>query len=1161
MRPCGVAAIATLVGVLAFSGVARTVRFPGCDWASATVSRSSDAILVRGEDGRQLLRIVSAKPETLGKIAVTLRPDSVEIDGREALAAGGGPFCLYGPAVDPKPLAGRCVIIRTWVEGCSGTQVRCYLEGRRRDVLGKDRHYFTSHVLRMQDAKKPFDYAGILPPSLNELHFRWDVQAQVNGPIRLYSAEIGLSGEVVPHVELPPKGPAELLFSASYEGSPDATTAKGAGKCEQDSGLTYVPGVKGRAVLVRSGTQSILRYPFANNVRSERGTVAMWVKRQWNGKTNGWRYLFAFPSPKGERLGSGQLALWFYDGKLRGDASDDDDTNSMFNIPYDESWHFVALGWHERGLWLWVDGKRVGRRAFANSPVDLALRTPEVLSFCRKPFKSFFVGNCSGGQQADCAIDELRIWSEPLEDAALESIWKAERPYVREQTSPNWAELFGAASANPYEAPAETAAAPGVPVLETVEEIRLDAATVERLVREKRFAANGQLRYGTLGGVPYLEAGMDENDRFALRFTVDPSYPLYCFEIDYPDDAKRTSDIIVQKCKGSVWDGANGADYALQVGYATGDEYSNTGRMKTHRCLYWTQVADVSLQTMTARAGAPAAIAAVRVKRVKDGKLPVAAIREPKPCNGWGRSFCLYYEDPAIEYDFARRWDSPTGFREIIDRTAALMKFTGQNLFAYPGAWYQGLIGGSDGYNPRCHPDDFLTAWYERFDREGLSLVPTINIHDMTVKDGVLNRTALEDGSLHASPLAVHADGLTGDGGTHDSLSGFSFLHPDVQSLLEQTVDALLEQGAPHPSFKGLCLHLTRYNMLWFGDWLSGYNDYVVDAFCREREVHLPESIDRRNPLRGKAYYTWLKAEHWEPWLDWRCDKVTEFWARIARKMAARRPDLKLWFNSFAPPDISNPEFARADYLAYANRGAGLDGRKITAAIPNAILCQTQVPADYRWRYDRDYLKPEFKAVQRDFDTKAGFWSLLDRAGYPWVNQHDRYWEDAVGRRARSDRRRAYGVDWLDECPWRVTTINPSGRHALRHFVGPFRHHDILGLSKGGFLIGTYGMEDVLVPFVQAFRALPPVRMRETGRLGDVVVRQVDFDGHSYFYVVNTAGEPVTLEVSLPSGTTDLVSGLSLSRGKTTVRLDAYELRSFQSGVRGAVLALVGEVP
>ena len=87
----------------------------------------------------------------------------------------------------------------------------------------------------------------------------------------------------------------------------------------------------------------------------------------------------------------------------------------------------------------------------------------------------------------------------------------------------------------------------------------------------------------------------------------------------------------------------------------------------------------------------------------------------------------------------------------------------------------------------------------------------------------------------------------------------------------------------------------------------------------------------------------------------------------------------------------------------------------------------------------------------------------------------------------------------------------------------PFRYHDVLGLSKGGFLIGTYGTEDVLVPFIQAFRALPAVVFDDVPSAGDplVKVRRKVFDGKTYLYAINTSDKPSRVTLDVPPGTED----------------------------------------
>ena len=684
--------------------------------------------------------------------------------------------------------------------------------------------------------------------------------------------------------------------------------------------------------------------------------------------------------------------------------------------------------------------------------------------------------------------------------------------------------------------------APGVlGDLELVEDLPLG-----RRPGPTRFRAVGDVKTKSLGGVPYLEAGTNACDRFAVRFDLGEKAgreaPLYVFEIDYPDDAKRTADLVIQRVSG-------GGAYAMQVGYAAGDEYPNTGKILTHRVLYWTRGRDVALLAMTARAGAPAAIAAVRVYRVKGNALPAADVREPPPAPGAAvgrRLAALYYEDPSIGSDFA----TPSGGRrradleDDIDRTAALMKFTGENLFSYPGAWYQGLI--DEEYNPRHHAIDFLDAWYEKFDREGLFVIPTVNPNVMPTPGLTVTRAMMEDGSLHPTPFAIHDTGKPNWGHWHDTPPNFNIHHPDVQREVARFVDALAEQGAAHPSFKGVCLHVTRHGFLSFGDAQSGYNDYTVAAFAKAKGLTLPAGL-KAKPLRGADYAAWLRANAWEDWIQWRCDVVTAFYAKLAKSLAARRPDLALWVNYMIPADGKHPDFQKPDFMTQAWRGAGLDAAGLTRAAPNILVGQTMFPADYRWKGLFRFASPEAREHQRVIDEMPGFYANLKGASFPVVHQHDRYWESAVG-----SSKSTLSGDWLNECGWRVSTINPSGRNALRHFVEPLRFVDVLGVSKGGFLVGTYGMEDALVPFLQAFRALPAVVMRDVAAAGDVRVRQADFAGESYFYVVNAGLKPARVTLEFPAKTRNLVTGETFKgklfglRGETrTLDLAPYELRSF----------------
>ena len=157
---------------------------------------------------------------------------------------------------------------------------------------------------------------------------------------------------------------------------------------------------------------------------------------------------------------------------------------------------------------------------------------------------------------------------------------------------------------------------------------------------------------------------------------------------------------------------------------------------------------------------------------------------------------------------------------------------------------------------------------------------------------------------------------------------------------------------------------------------------------------------------------------------------------------------------------------------------------------------------------------------------------------------HDRYWEDSIGRRGwESFRGREHG--------WRVSTLNPTGPYALESYLIPLAHADIMTFTKGGFLIGTHGMEGPLATFSRAFRSLPakPFATLE-GVPAPLVVRTLEHDNTRYLYVVNPSQEAADL--TLPLGdkektVRDLGTGTSVLPGKNlTVRMTPMSFKAYR---------------
>ena len=1007
----------------------------------------------------------------------------------------------------------------------------------------------------------------------------------------------------------------ELIFYAPCDGTADAAWARGDAKPVTATHLVFVKGVKGQAVHMTAETKSRLEYRLEKNVDPLRGTIAFWYKPGWDlGTDKRWRHLFGLTTPwDSSRVGSGAIFLWYFGPVLRGETSDKGDSYITARPPVDtNSWQHIAFTWDEEGSELYINGKsRTSKRDNFN-PLKEALQEGGAaakgkgLKYDRvKKFSSFHVGCARDGKQADGLIDELKIYSAPLAEqqvldmvseyrpvtvsvpltyflnnresafvASVSNLSDTVRSVAWQFTGPNGAVIQK--SANPLDVTASKPLALALALPRTVvgcysldvsgegflpvrkdlwvmdatnpaqsKDEKLNLQLVETLLLDKepasdRFVSTGGHTVQSLNGVRYLEAGTNRNDRFAVRMRLPDQSPLYCFEWSYPDDKLRTADIIVQ----SSCSFKN--NYELQVGYATGGEYPSQNKMLTARCLYWAPTQDVSVVFMTAKDNAPAAVSQIRLYKVVGG-LPAAKVNVPRPVDGWNRTIGLYYEDPAINYDFCADGARMPEFETLINRTAAYMKYSGQDLFAYPGVWYHGLIG--EQYNPRGHAENFLEAWFTKFDQEGLGVMPTFNQQTLPLPEGmIISRQNLSDGSLYDSCVSIWDSGMPNPGGWHGTPPNFNILHPYTQRLIMRDLDAMLAVGVSHPSFKGFDLRLAEHCFHWLGGIRAGYNDYMIDAFTRETGIQVP--VDRAAPLRGKRYAEWLLANVREEWVNWRCRAVAQWYKRLAARLAQARPDLRLSLTCITPLHLSGADFNAPGFVNTLNKEAGIDA-SLYADTPNIIVCQASRPAQYRAGYDKNLTEAE-RLYLREAFNRQGYYDSLTGANLAWVHMHDHYWESAIGDPARRGKGKALDAPWFKENTWRVTTINPASYYALRPYVMPLRYHDVLGFTKGGFLIGTYGMEDVLVPFARAFRALPAKRFEDVaGNPEAVKLRMLQHDGKTWFYAVNTGDEPAALTMKLDTPlVTDLLTFATpseLSGMTLTVKLQPYQLRSFSA--------------
>jgi len=939
------------------------------------------------------------------------------------------------------------------------------------------------------------------------------------------------------------------------------------------------------------------------------------------GDKSKWRGLFSQLRPAA-RLGSGAVWLWVHGPNLRGDTSDAADSYVQGPLlSSKDEWIHVAFAWDGNRKQMYVNGRPVGGSSDSYSPLDVKKNSQtnsgSFESFfvgCQEDreqaygfvdeFKVFDAPLSAREVEAEAAvfaplhlaIDRLYYmegspaklaWTvKNRSDRAMKSVadfriakedgatvksFAGQKIDLPPMASGTFSGAIEGLSPGEYRLSTRVAAGqsaqelggkfwvlaaanayankPGEANLKLI-----DAIDFSRALPPERFTSIGECTIRKLGERGYLAGGTRKYDRFAVRLTLPEANVPYMLEWDYPDDRVRTMEVIAQNALDPS------SDYDLQTGAFCGDEYPLSGKMLTQRSVYWARSKDCAILFTGARENAPAAVSAVRVYELRGG-LPDAGVRAAAPVNGWNRTIALYNEDCAISYDFGMKTGLMPDFGVTLDRLSAYMKWSGQNMLTYPAVWYQGRIE-AEGYNPRGHAADFIRAILTKFEAEGLEFMPTINFHNIKVDAKYeLTEKAFADGSLHSSPVMILKTGKPNPGGWHGTPPSFNPLHPDTRGEIDGYVDALLARYGDSPAFKGVILHLTKHTCPWFGSLDAGYNDYLIDAFEEESGVKVP--CDRADPLRGKAYYEWLTANAREAWIDWRCRKLAEWYKGLSKRIRQRRPDLRLGlfsYNHTIVDMMKDDRSTQAGFSLLYNRESGFDP-KYYVDDPSIIFAQTTYPADYRWAKDHHGYSTNLVGRGRLRLHDADVYSSMPSLPNVWVNMHDRYWESAVAgsKKFAGEANQALKTPWLNETTWRVSTLNPNLLHAMEPYLLPLRHGDVLGLSKGGFLIGTHGMEGPLASFSRAFRALPAVKFQDVpGKSETIRVRQRKHAGASWFYVANTGANAAKVSLAFTAATAavqDLSTGSEIRVGsaRLEVALAPYSLRSFSAAETAAL--------
>ena len=157
------------------------------------------------------------------------------------------------------------------------------------------------------------------------------------------------------------------------------------------SGVSFVPGLLGQAVLLTAGHQ--LSFAASNNISATAGTLEFWIKPNWPGNSLSPKTMLSWGSSGGLIFGKDGAPNWrslFNRFLLEQSAA-----TPAANLSAGQ-WRHSAFTWDATTLRLYLDGIQVAQTALT-APLPTISAT------------NFFLGRDNSADDIDAAIDELRI--------------------------------------------------------------------------------------------------------------------------------------------------------------------------------------------------------------------------------------------------------------------------------------------------------------------------------------------------------------------------------------------------------------------------------------------------------------------------------------------------------------------------------------------------------------------------------------------------------------------------------------------------------------------------------------------------------------------------------------------------------------------------------
>jgi len=617
----------------------------------------------------------------------------------------------------------------------------------------------------------------------------------------------------------------------------------------------------------------------------------------------------------------------------------------------------------------------------------------------------------------------------------------------------------------------------------------------------------------------YREVGNNRFDRVAYLFETKHIGDLIKLTLTIPDDKVRSAEVFLISEYLNTKDQYGHAVNVLGSGYLTGRSWPISGKMITQSFYFHVPLSrKFAIVIMTSEKGAPAAFGALKLEKLglTEGIAQLPYETRLPNCRKLGN----YWEDPILASSFGAMYPAtPETFQKSLDRSVAYFYRIGQNTLIYPVVWYMASL-----YQPsaefakvwynRRHPADYDKMMAKTYSKAGIEFWPSIRNWTLpSLKSLMKSPEDIRSGKVNDYVNAVTSDGQVRiiDKRQWHKPPQVNAFHPRVRKAMKNLVSEIMDRIGDEPSVPGIALFNTVHSCHGLGTIDQSYDDYTLKLFSQETGIQLP--LPPLKPEeRFHAWYTWLKNEHWDEWIQWRKEKQTEIFYELAGIVAAKKPGAKLQVMVKYPiPTLYVGETVN-DVNAYLNE-IGIDLEAL-ARNEDIIISRMSRASEYQRmlrtaQEDSPKVKRLFNRGKLNFskDWQQPFIGKTDGSVIQYC-----YFEANFKKMNLPMLR--FPENWRNgEMSWHVTPPKGAGRNSLEYIAKSVGLYDALFVAHGGFNLGAQGMEDVLQPFAAVFTSLPAKHFKTVYDKDGVVLRSLVSEGKRWTYLVNASAYPQKISI------------------------------------------------